>query len=132
MGKTLTIVLTAGSQENEDAVLAVGLAEAAIRRGHRANIFLYGNGCNLANQEVPFGGPLGIRQNLQEHLDAQKLGQRLTRLAQQGAQVVTCHTTEYARGTEGLAYLPGVKRGDVGHAFTDLLVGSDLLIGLGR
>jgi tRNA 2-thiouridine synthesizing protein D len=132
MGKTLTIVLTAGSQENQDAALAVGLAEAAIRRGHRVNLFLYGNGCNLANQEAPFGGPLGIRQNLQAHLDAQKLGPRLTRLAQQGAQVVTCHTTEYARGTEGLAYLPGVKRGDVGHAFTDLLVSSDVLIGLGR
>ncbi|MFH1058715.1 MAG: DsrE family protein [Pseudomonadota bacterium] len=132
MAKTLTIVLTAGSQENEDPQLAVRLAEAAQARGHRVNIFLYGNGCNLAKPDVPAVGPLGIRASLQAHLDQHKLGPRLTALAAGGAKIVTCHTTEYARGIEGQPYLPGVRRGDVGHVFTELLLTSDVLLCLGR
>ncbi len=65
-------------------------------------------------------------------MDSQRLAARIATLAKRGAKITTCHTTEYGRGTEGLPYLPGVARGDVGHSFTDFLVGTDVLICLGR
>ncbi len=38
MAKTLTIMLTSGAAENEDALTAVKLAKAVLAKGHKVNI----------------------------------------------------------------------------------------------
>ncbi len=128
----LTIVLTSGSQENEDAVFACKLAEAALKKGHKVNMFLYGNGSNLANKEHPWTGPAGIQPELMAHITGLKVGGRLTALAASGADIITCHTTEQGRGTEGDEYLDGVKRSDVGAGFVPFLLTTDVVLTLGH
>jgi tRNA 2-thiouridine synthesizing protein D len=128
----LTIVLTSGSQENEDAVFAVNLALAALKKGHKVNLFLYGNGSNLANKEHPWPGTAGIQEDLLRHIDSLKVGPKLEELAQRGANISTCHTTEYGRGTEGDEYQSGIKRGNVGEDFAKYLLTTDVLLTLGH
>lgn len=128
----LTMVLTSGAQENEDAVFVVNLAEAAQRKGHKVNLFLYGNGSNLANKEHPWTGPAGIQPDLMAHISRLKVGERLARLAADGAEIITCHTTEQGRGTEGDDYLDGVHRSDVGSGFVSLLLQSDVVLTIGH
>lgn len=132
MSKTITIALLSGSTENEDAVFAVKLADALLDRGNKINIFLYGNGCNLANLAVPREGRSPISEGLRIHMDISVLGTALEGLVDKGASIVTCHTTEYSRGTEGLEYLRGVQRGDVGGSFVHMLLASDALFTIGQ
>ncbi len=132
MGKTVTFALLSGSTENEDAVFAVKLATALLDRGNKVNIFLYGNGCNLANKAVPRADRSPISDGLRAHMDGFVLDAAIESLAGKGAAVVTCHTTEYSRGTEGLEYLKGVARGDVGASFTRMLLASDVLFTIGQ
>ena len=63
---------------------------------------------------------------LTSFMDSFRLGARLEELTSLGAVVATCHTTEYARGTEGCAYLDGVERGNVGSSLTKFLINSDV------
>jgi len=56
----------------------------------------------------------------------------LEKIAGLGATIATCHTTEYGRGTEAEKYRPGIKWGDVGQTFTEMLLTSDVLITLGH
>ncbi|MBM3128840.1 MAG: DsrE family protein [Chloroflexi bacterium] len=132
MSKNLTINLLSGYQENEDALFAVNLAEAALSKGYGVKIFLYGNGCNLANQEHPVQGASHMNARLQAHMDIGKIGPRLEKIAAMGAEIATCHTTEYGRGTEGDAYRVGIKWGDVGQSFTKFLLTSDVLLTFGH
>ena len=132
MAKSLTINLLSGYQENEDAVFAVKLAEAALNKGYGVKMFLFGNGCNLANQEKPIEGRLSMTPLLQEHVEKGKVGSALEKLAGKGAFIATCHTTEYGRGTEAESYRPGIKWGDVGQTFTEMLLTSSVLITLGH
>lgn len=133
MSKTYTFALLSGSTENEDAVFAVKLAHALIKRGNKINIFLYGNGCNLANKNVPYKeGRSPISDDLRAHMDAFVIDKQLESLATAGASIVTCHTTEYSRGTEGLDYLEGVEWGDVGSSFTKMLMLSDAVFTIGQ
>ena len=128
----LTIVLTSGAQENEDALFAVKLAEAAINKGHKVNIFLYGNSSNLANKEHPWPGQAGIQENLLHHVDSLKVGARLEKLAALGADISTCHTNEHGRGTEGDEYLEGVRRGNIGEDLVKYLMTTDVLLTVGH
>ncbi len=41
MSKTLTIMLMSGSAENEDAQFATNLAEAALEKGHKVQMYLF-------------------------------------------------------------------------------------------
>ena len=132
MAKTVSFALLSGSTENEDAVFAVKLAAALLDRGNKVNIFLYGNGCNLANRAVPREDRSPISDALRAHMDGFVLDAALERLAGKGAHIVTCHTTEYSRGTEGLEYLRGVQRGDVGSSFVRMLLSSDALFTIGQ
>ena len=133
MAKTFTFALISGSTENEDAVFAVNMAKALLKGGNSVNIFLYGNGCNLANREVPYTeGRSPISDNLRAHMDFFMLHGRLEELARLGAKIVTCHTTEYSRGTEGLEYVEGVQWGDVGDSFTKMLLLTDTLFTVGQ
>jgi len=121
MARTLCINLLSGYQENEDPVFAVKLAEAALAKG-----------CNMANQEKPIEGHLAMTEELKAHMDKGKVGPALEKIAQMGANISTCHTTEYGRGTEAEPYRPGIKWGDVGQSFTEQLVTGHVLITLGH
>lgn len=133
MPKTYTFALLSGSTENQDALFAVRLAEALLKNGNKVNIFLYGNGCNLANRHVPYNeGRSPISDGLRAHMDSFVLDKTIEGLAARGANIVTCHTTEYSRGTEGLDYLDGVAWGDVGGSFTRMLVLSDAVFTIGQ
>jgi tRNA 2-thiouridine synthesizing protein D len=123
-------MLLSGAAENEDAVFAVCLAEAALRKGHQVNIYLYGNGVNLSKQETPIDGPLHIAPRLLEHIEPAKVGKTLEKIAGMGANVCTCHTNEHARGIESNAYIDGIKWGDIGHSFCDFLLVTDVLLSL--
>jgi tRNA 2-thiouridine synthesizing protein D len=128
---TITITLLSGAVENQNADFAIRLAEAALAKGHKANLFLIGNGCNLANQEIPWTGERGMNDALTAFMDQFRLADRLQNLAAKGAVIDTCHTTEYARGTEGSPYLEGVTRGTVGTSLTKFLITSDVAFTLG-
>lgn len=132
MAKSLTIILLSGYQENEDANVAVNLAEEALRKGHGVKIFLLGNGCNLANREKPLQGRLAMTADLRDHVEKGKVGPALEKLSKMGADIATCHSTEYGRGTEAEDYRPGIRWGDVGQSFIKMLLTSDVLITLGR
>lgn len=133
MAKTFTFALLSGSTENEDAIFAVKLSEALLKNGNNVNIFLYGNGCNLANREVPYKeGRSPISDDLRAHMDRFVLDKSIEGLAAAGAKVVTCHTTEYSRGSEGQDYLEGVAWGDVGNSFTRMLLRTDVLFTIGQ
>jgi len=133
MPKTYTFALLSGSTENEDAVFAVRLADALLAKGNKINIFLYGNGCNLANKNIPYkDGRSPISDELRAHMDAFVLNEEIEKLAAKGATIATCHTTEYSRGSEGMDYLEGVVWGDVGDSFTRMLMLSDVAFTLGQ
>ena len=132
MAKTLTIMLMSGSCENEDALFAVRLADAVLKRGDRVNLYLYGNGVNLSKKEHLIQGDLHIAAPLLEHILRGKVGGKLEELARRGANITTCHTNEHARGIQDLEYLEGVKGGDIGHTFCDYLLVSHAFLALGH
>jgi len=130
MPKTLTIVLMSGYQENEDALFAVGLARAVLKAGHRVNMFLFGNAVNMANKEKPIKGHVRISERLKSHQDTGKVGPELDELAGMGAQIATCHTNEYGRGTEAEDYRSGVQWGDVGETVIRFLLTTNVLLSI--
>jgi tRNA 2-thiouridine synthesizing protein D len=132
MGKTLCINLLSGYQENEDALFAMKLSKAALEKGYGVTMFLYGSGCNLANKEEPVKGEGHITERLRAHMDIGRVAPLIEEVAALGANISTCHTTEYGRGTEGLPYLEGVKWGDVGESFYKMLMKADVLVTLGH
>ena len=96
------------------------------------NIFLFGNGVNLANKEKPIEGRVRITGRLREHQDWGRVGDQLDELARMGADIATCHTNEYGRGTEAEEYRDGVKWGDVGESFTRFMLTTDVLLSIGH
>jgi tRNA 2-thiouridine synthesizing protein D len=127
---TFTMTLLSGAVENESADFVIRLSEAALAAGHQVNLFLYGNGCNLANQETAWTGERGMNDELTAFMDGFRLAARIEALAAKGAVIHTCHTTEYARGTEGCAYLSGVRRGNVGVSLMKFFINSDVAFAL--
>lgn len=133
MSKTLTITLLSGYQENDDALFAVRLAEAALKAGHKVNIFLYGSASAMAEEEHEVVGRLRVSEQLKKHMDISLgVGKMLEELAEKGAVINTCHTTEYGRGVEGDEYREGIEWGDVGGSFTGFLAKSDVHISIGH
>ncbi|MES9997098.1 DsrE family protein [Desulfovibrio aminophilus] len=132
MSRTITLVLLSGSTENDDAAFAVNLSKALLEKGGKVNLFLYGNGCNLANKPVPVEGRSAISDALRAHMDGYVLSEKIEELTRLGAKIATCHTTEYSRGTEGCPYLDSVERGDVGNSYTRFLMATDVLLAIGN
>ncbi|EGB14180.1 hypothetical protein DND132_0967 [Pseudodesulfovibrio mercurii] len=130
MPKTLTLLLMSGSAENEDAEFATKLSSAALEKGHRVQIYLFGNAVNLSKKEFPIEGDLHIAPMLIEHIEPTKSFTRIAELCREGADISTCHTNEHARGIESREYIDGVKWGDVGGTFTKYLLGSDVLLSI--
>jgi len=132
MSKTLTIMLLSGSAENEDAEFATRLALAAQDKGHKVQIYLFGNAVNLSKKETPIEGDLHIQQRLLKHIEPTKCFDRLAEITGKGGEVSTCHTNEHARGIESGEYVDGIKWGDVGGSFTKYLMTSDVLLSVGH
>ena len=132
MSKKLTIMLMSGAAENEDAVFATRLAEAALAKGHKVNMYLFGNAVNLSKKEFPIEGDLHIAKPLLAHIEPTKRFAALADLIAKGADVSTCHTNEHARGIESREYVDGLKWGDVGGTFTKYLMTSDVLLSVGH
>lgn len=128
---TITLTLLSGAVENELAEFALDFGATALRSGHKFNLFLFGNACNLANQEAPWTGDREMNQELTDFMDSQRLAAKVKNLADAGAVIHTCHTTEYGRGTEGYPYIDGVVRGNVGSSLTKFLLTSDVAFTLG-
>ena len=132
MSKTMTIMLMSGSAENEDSQFATRLAEAALDKGHKVQMYLFGNAVNISKQEVPIEGDLHIAPRLVDHIEPTKNFDRMARLTEKGADISTCHTNEHARGIESKEYVEGVKWGDVGGSFTKYLMTSDVMLSIGH
>lgn len=132
MSKTLTIMLMSGSAENEDAQFATNLAEAALEKGHKVQVYLFGNAVNISKKEVAIEGDLHIAPRLVDHIEPTKNFERLARLSEKGADLCTCHTNEHARGIESKEYVEGVKWGDVGGSFCKYLMTSDVMLSIGH
>ncbi|ACS81592.1 DsrE family protein [Maridesulfovibrio salexigens] len=132
MSKTLTIMLMSGSAENEDAQFATNLAEAALEKGHKVQMYLFGNAVNISKKEEPIEGDLHIAARLVDHIEPTKNFERVASLIEKGADISTCHTNEHARGIESKEYVEGVKWGDVGGSFTKYLMTSDVLLSVGH
>jgi len=132
MPKTLTILLMSGSAENEDAEFATRLAQAAVKKGHKVQMYLFGNAVNISKKEFPIQGDLHIQQRLVEHIEPTKCFGRVAELTKAGADVSTCHTNEHARGIESREYVEGVKWGDVGGTFAKYLMTTDVLLSVGH
>lgn len=130
MAKTMNICLLSGYQENEDALFTMKLSKAALEAGYGVTLFLYGNACNMANKEQPIEGRSHITERLMAHMDIGRVAPMMEEIAAMGADICTCHTTEYGRGTEGSPYLEGVKWGDVGEGFYKQLLKGDVLVTL--
>ncbi len=132
MSKTMTIMLMSGSAENEDSQFATRLAEAALDKGHKVQMYLFGNAVNISKQELAIEGDLHIASRLVEHIEPTKNFERVARLIEKGADISTCHTNEHARGIESKEYVEGVKWGDVGGSFTKYLMTSDVMLSIGH
>ncbi|MDD3310776.1 DsrE family protein [Pseudodesulfovibrio sp.] len=132
MSKTLTIMLLSGAAENEDAEFATRLALAVQDKGHKVQMYLFGNAVNLSKKETPIEGDLHIQPRLVDHIEPTKSFDRLAEIIRRGGDVSTCHTNEHARGIESREYVEGVKWGDVGGSFTKYLMTSDALLSVGH
>lgn len=132
MSKTLTIMLLSGSAENEDAEFATRLAQAAQKKGHKVQMYLFGNAVNISKKETPIEGDLHIQGRLLDHIEPTKCFNRVADIIEKGGDISTCHTNEHARGIEANEYVEGVKWGDVGGSFTKYLMTSDVLLSVGH
>ena len=131
MTKTLTIMLMSGNGDRDEECVAGRLAEAALARNVRVNIFLCGDGVALA--KGPGGGPVEPRASKEHAGDgpASCAGGLMERVARMGAVVTSCRTDEHARGIASLPYRDGVRAGEMGLALCDFLLTSDVLLVLG-
>lgn len=88
MAKTLMIMLMSGNAENEDALFAARLAKAVLKRGDKVNIFLYGNGVNLAKKDHLIEGDLHIAKPLLDHIENRRTSKYLKEDLLEGVKVI--------------------------------------------
>lgn len=81
MSKTMTILLLSGSAENEDAEFATRLAQAAQEKGHKIQMYLFGNAVNISKKEIPIeGDDLHIQKRLLDHIRPTKCFERVAEI----------------------------------------------------
>ncbi|MEM2915260.1 MAG: DsrE family protein [Candidatus Bathyarchaeia archaeon] len=129
MAKTLTILLFAGPYSSQYADITCKLAEKALEKGHKVNLFLYMDGVHM-----PKKGQLTKKfPNIEEHLK---------QLVSKGLNVKSCVRCASARGyVEGAEdietgtfpttqYIAGVTITEL-YEFPRLILESDKVISLG-
>ena len=111
----LTILLLAGTMMSTSPYKALKLAEAALERGHRVNLFCYGEGVTaLRAKQAPKAFP-----NIAEMASA---------LIGRGMAVAACRTCCAARGIEEGDVVPGAVIGSIAREFMDFASRSDRLL----
>ncbi|MFA6710100.1 MAG: DsrE family protein [Candidatus Methanomethylophilaceae archaeon] len=116
---TLTIQVRSGTMMNMDPNVAIKLTEAAMERGHKVNIFCYGEGVTFVK----------AGQNPKRFLN---VGEKIEKLASLGVETVACETCCQARGIQRGEEVKGSKIGSITNDFSRFVSESDRLITLSR
>ena len=111
----LTIVLTTGAMMGTGAYKAAKLAEAAMDRGHKVNLFCYGEGITaLKRGQAPKRFP-----------DVSSI---ISRLIGRGMDVAACQTCLKARGYTQKDLIEGAVFGGLSMQFIEWVDRSDRLV----
>ncbi len=111
----LTILLTTGAMMTTGPYKALKLAEAALDRGHRVNLFCYGEGItNLKRGQAPKNFP--------------NVAEMLERLIGRGLNVAACRTCSIARGYGPDDFVEGAIFGKLIGEYIDYVSRSDRVI----
>ena len=111
----LTIVLTTGAMMGTGAYKAAMLAEAALDRGHKVNLFCYGEGITaLKTGQAPKRFP-----------DVSEL---ISRLIARGLEVAACQTCLKARGYSDGDLIEGAAFGGLSMQFIEWAARSDRMV----
>lgn len=98
--RALTIVLAGAPYGTERAFQALRLAEAALERGHRVNLFATGDGTYAAlSGQSPAGLP--------------NIGEQLRALIERGLRVELCGSCLRFRGLAADRLVPGARPGSL-------------------
>ena len=119
MPRTLTIHLRTGTMMNMDTNVAVKLAKAAIEKGHKVNIFGYGEGITIIKEG-------------QDPKRFPNVGKLVQELSAQGATVAVCETCCAARGIQRGEEMKGTKIGSLVNDFSRFTAESDKMITIAR
>jgi tRNA 2-thiouridine synthesizing protein D len=119
MAKTLTIHIRSGTMMNMDANVMVKIAEAAIAKGYKVNIFGYGEGV------------MTIKEG-QDPKRFPNIGKILQELADKGATIAVCETCCAARGIKRGEEIKGSKIGSLTNDLSKFIAESDRMITLAR
>jgi len=113
--KELTIVLTSGAMMGTGAYKAAKLAEAALDRGHRVNLFCYGEGITaLKRGQAPKRFP--------------DVSAMISRLMERGVNVAACQTCLKARGYTESDLIDGAIFGGLSMQFIEYAGRSDRIV----
>lgn len=119
MVKELTILLMSGPLMSMEPNTAIKLANAALSKGYKVNIFCYGEGVlSIKDGQAPKRFP--------------NVGLELTELVKKGARIAVCETCSIARGLHPGQEIEGTKIGSLTKDFVEFLDDSDRLITLAR
>ena len=119
MAKTLTIIWRSGSMMSMDSNVATKLAAAALRKGHKVNMFGYGEGITAVKKgQAPKRFP--------------NVGNELEELARTGASISLCETCYAARGFMRGEEIEGVKVGSLTNDLFGFVSESDRLVTIAR
>jgi tRNA 2-thiouridine synthesizing protein D len=113
--KELTILLTTGAMMTTGPYKALKLAEAALDRGHRVNLFCFGEGVTVLNRrQAPKNFP--------------NLALMTERLITRGLNVAACRTCSIARGYGPEDLVEGAVFGKLIEDYVNFVRRSDRLI----
>ena len=111
----LTILLTAGAMMTTGPYKAFKLTEAALGKGHRVNLFCYGEGVTALNKE----------QAPKEFPDLTLMVQRLMA---KGLNVAACRSCSVARGLDAGDLVDGTVFGSIAGDYIRFASRSDRII----
>ncbi|MEX2752918.1 MAG: DsrE/DsrF/TusD sulfur relay family protein [Candidatus Freyarchaeota archaeon] len=116
MQKTLLILLFESPYQHDSAEHAYEIARAALRKGHKVNVFLMMDGVY---------SPI-ISQNA-ENLPMRAVSDKLSELISMGARVTMCRVCAEVRGVVDEMLLEGVDVGGI-YDLADMVAESDVTI----
>ncbi len=119
MTKTLTIQIRSGTMMNMDTNVMVKLAEAALSKDYKVNIFGYGEGI------------MAIKEG-QDPKRFPNVGKTLEELVEKGAKVAVCETCSHARGVMRGEEIPSTKIGSLTNDLSVFVTESDRMVTLAR
>jgi tRNA 2-thiouridine synthesizing protein D len=111
----LTILLTTGAMMTTGPYKALKLADAALRKGHRVNLFCFGEGITVLNKgQAPKNFP--------------DLAAMVVELMGRGLNVAACRTCSIARGYGPEDFVEGAVFGKLIEDYINYVTRSDRLV----